>query len=82
MPEDLTVAARNQLGLHARTVGWLELGRGLNRERIDSEGRTVCHVTDETTSRALWRHYRAVMRRKTVVLVNAAAPLPNLSFLI
>lgn len=61
MPEDLTVAARNQLGLHARTVGWLELGRGLNRERVDSEGRTVSHVTDETTNRALWRHYRAVM---------------------
>ena len=61
MPEDLTVASRNQLGLQARTVAWLELGRGLNRERVDSEGRTVSHVTDETTNRALWRHYRAVM---------------------
>ena len=61
MPEDLTVAARNQLGLHARTVAWLELGRGLNRERVDAEGRTVSHVTDETTNRALWRHYRTVM---------------------
>ena len=61
MPEDLTVAARNQLGLHARTAAWLELGRGLNRERIDAEGRTVSHVTDETTNRALWKHYRAVM---------------------
>ena len=61
MPEDLTVASRNQLGLHARTAPWLELGRGLNRERVDAEGRTVSHVTDETTNRALWRHYRAVM---------------------
>ena len=59
MPEDLTVVARNQLGLHARTVAWL--GRGLNRERVDAEGRTVSHVTDETTNRALWRHYRTVM---------------------
>src|SRR6202521_4850975 len=32
MPEDLTVAARNQLGLGARTVEWLLLARGLNRE--------------------------------------------------
>jgi hypothetical protein len=61
MPEDLLVAARNQLGLHARTVPWLGLGRGLNRERVDAEGRTVSHVTDETTNRALWRHYRTVM---------------------
>jgi hypothetical protein len=61
MPEDLTVAARNQLGLQARTVEWLELSRGLNRERVDGEGRTVSHVTDETTNRALWRHYRTVM---------------------
>jgi hypothetical protein len=61
MPEDLTVASRNQLGLHARTVGWLELGRGLHRERVDDEGRTVSHVTDETTNRAFWQHYRTVM---------------------
>jgi hypothetical protein len=51
MPEDLTVASRNQLGLQARTVGWLELARGLHRERVDAEGRTVSHVTDETTNR-------------------------------
>ena len=61
MPDDLTVAARNQLGLRARTAPWLLLGRGLNREVIDAEGRAVSHVTDETTNRGLWRHYRAVM---------------------
>jgi Ring hydroxylating alpha subunit (catalytic domain) len=61
MPDDLIIAARNQLGLHARMAPWLELGRGLNRERVDADGRTVSHVTDETTNRALWRHYRTVM---------------------
>ena len=61
MPEDLTVAARNQLGLQARVPEWLLLARGLNRERVDAEGRTVSHVTDETTNRGLWRHYRALM---------------------
>ena len=55
------MASRNQLGLGARTVGWLELARGLNREQVDAEGRTVSHVTDETTNRALWQHYRTVM---------------------
>jgi len=61
MPEDLTVASRNQAGLHARTAEWLLLGRGLNREYMDDQGRIVSHVTDETTNRALWQHYRAVM---------------------
>jgi len=61
MPEDLTVASRNQLGLHSRTAPWLELSRGLNREAVDAHGRTVSHVTDETTNRALWQHYLAVM---------------------
>jgi ring hydroxylating enzyme alpha subunit len=61
MPDDLIVAARNQAGLHARTTEWLLLGRGLNREHVDADGRVVSHVTDETTNRALWHHYRAVM---------------------
>ena len=39
MPEDLTVAARNQLGLHARTAPWLLLSRGLDREYVDADGR-------------------------------------------
>jgi nitrite reductase/ring-hydroxylating ferredoxin subunit len=61
MPEDLTIAGRNQLGLAARTAPWLLLSRGLDRERVDTAGRTVSHVTDETTNRGFWRHYRAVM---------------------
>jgi len=61
MPEDLTVAARNQVGLHARNAAWLELSRGLDREYVDADGRCVSHVTDETTSRGLWKHYRTVM---------------------
>jgi len=61
MPEDLIVSARNQAGLHASSVEWLELARGLNREYIDAESRAVSHVTDETTNRALWKHYRTVM---------------------
>ncbi len=61
MPEDLIVASRNQAGLHARTVEWLLLARGLSREYVDAEGRVVSHVTDETTNRALWHHYRSVM---------------------
>ena len=61
MPEDLIIASRNQQGLQARTPEWLLLSRGLHREVVDAEGRTVSHVTDETTNRGFWRHFRAVM---------------------
>ena len=61
MPEDLIIASRNQQGLHARTPEWLLLSRGLNREVMDAEGRTVSHVTDETTNRGFWHHFRTVM---------------------
>ena len=61
MPDDLIIAGRNQLGLHARTSPWLLLGRGLNRETVDADGRIVSHVTDETTSRGFFHHLRAVM---------------------
>ncbi len=61
MPDDLIIAGRNQLGLHARTSPWLLLGRGLNRETTDADGRIVSHVTDETTNRGFWRHLRSVM---------------------
>jgi len=61
MPDDLIVARRNQAGLQASLAEWIELSRGLNREYVDAEGRGVSHVTDETTNRALWRHYRQVM---------------------
>jgi phenylpropionate dioxygenase-like ring-hydroxylating dioxygenase large terminal subunit len=61
LPEDVAIASRNQIGLHARSAEWLRLERGLNREYVDAQGRLVSHVTDETTNRAFWAHYRKVM---------------------
>lgn len=61
LPEDVTIASRNQVGLRTRNAEWLEISRGLNREYVDAEGRRVAHVTDETTNRAFWKHYRKVM---------------------
>jgi phenylpropionate dioxygenase-like ring-hydroxylating dioxygenase large terminal subunit len=61
LPDDATIAGRNQVGLQVRTAEWLDLQRGLHREYIDSAGRRVSHLTDETTNRAFWRHYRKVM---------------------
>lgn len=61
VPEDAAIAARNQIGLQARNPEWIKLGRGLGREFIDDRSRRVGHMTDETTNRGLWRHYRQVM---------------------
>lgn len=62
VPEDVAIAARNQMGLQARSPEWIALGRGLHREQLDAQGRRVGHMTDETTNRGLWRHYGTVMR--------------------
>src|SRR5262249_44846723 len=61
IPEDLTLARRNHPRPEARGNEWIELRRGLTREYIDTDGRVVSHVTDETTNRALWQHYLSVM---------------------
>ncbi len=61
LPEDITIASRNQAGLHARQPEWIDLSRGRNREYVDEAGRVVSHFTDEVTNRAFWKHYRTLM---------------------
>ena len=61
MPEDLIVAGRNQLGLQAKSAQWLELAVASAASTWTLTAARVSHVTDETTSRGLWQHYRAVM---------------------
>lgn len=61
IPEDATIAARNQFGLQSRNPEWLDLSRGLQREQPNPDGQLESHMTDETTNRALWRHYKRVM---------------------
>ncbi len=40
--------------------GWIDLSRGAERERREGDQR-VSDVSDETTNRGFWRHYRDVM---------------------
>ncbi len=62
LPEDASMAERNQLGLMAQSPEWLDLRRGLEREYVDAEtGLISSNVSDETTNRAFWKHYRQVM---------------------
>ena len=63
LPDDAVIAERMQQGFRAGRQpmhGWVDLGRGARRERRDAAGK-VGHVSDETTNRGFWQHYRAVM---------------------
>ena len=61
LPEDVAIAERNQIGLEAKVNPWLDLTRGRDREFRDEQGRIVSRMSDETTNRALWTHYKKVM---------------------
>jgi fatty-acyl-CoA synthase len=61
LADDSEMYERNQRGVAARNPEWVLIARGLNREHIDPEGFTVSNNTDETTLRAIWRHYLTLM---------------------
>jgi phenylpropionate dioxygenase-like ring-hydroxylating dioxygenase large terminal subunit len=59
--DDDEIGERNQLGLVAREPQWLYIGRGLEREEVDSDGSIVSDGSDETSTRSFWKQYRKVM---------------------
>ena len=60
VPDDAVTAERMHASFAAGR-GWIDLSRGLERETVDERGRRSGQVSDETTNRAFWRHYRSVM---------------------
>ena len=70
VPDDAVVAERMQLAMTAarpewseRPRAWIDMSRGLARERRGEGGRLEALVSDETTNRGFWRQYRSVMTR-------------------
>ena len=61
LADDAEMYERTQLGVQASNPEWLFLGRGRHRERRDDQGYLIGDATDETPSRGIWRHYRALM---------------------
>jgi fatty-acyl-CoA synthase len=61
IPDDCEMMERNQAGLAAGSPEWLVLRRGLAREYADGDLGLASNVTDETSQRGIWRHYRALM---------------------
>ena len=60
-PDDAEVFERNQVGLSAEVDPWVNLSRGLHRERVDPDGTIVGSMTDETTQRGQLRQWKALM---------------------
>ena len=60
LADDATIAERAQKALQAGTP-WCDLSRGLNREIIRDDGVKEGRMSDETSNRGFWHHYRSVM---------------------
>ena len=79
-PDDAEIFERNQIGLLCEVNPWVYLGRGLQREYLDSDGSIVGLVTDETTQRGQLRQWARLMLGKVPpdleppVLQERAAP--------
>ena len=56
-----TMFNRCSAGLRVKGAEWLELSRGIDREREDCNGVLIGHITDETPQRAFYRRWRALM---------------------
>jgi phenylpropionate dioxygenase-like ring-hydroxylating dioxygenase large terminal subunit len=61
LADDSEMYERTQQGVQSRNPEWLFLGRGKHRERRDENGFLIGDATDETPTRGIWRHYRALM---------------------
>jgi len=80
VPDDAVTAERIQLAMAGATSGeagsnrnWVDMSRGLARETTGQMGRLEALVSDETTNRGFWRHYRSVMSAGTEQPVQIAA---------
>jgi fatty-acyl-CoA synthase len=61
LADDTEMYERNQRGVAMLRPEWLDLRRGLLRERIDERGLKVGTATDETAMRGFWSHYLSLM---------------------
>jgi phenylpropionate dioxygenase-like ring-hydroxylating dioxygenase large terminal subunit len=64
LADDTEMYERNQRGVEALSPEWLDVRRGLNRERVDERGFTIGAATDETGMRGFWAHYKTLMEAR------------------
>jgi fatty-acyl-CoA synthase len=61
LADDTEMYERNQRGVAMLAPEWLDLRRGLARERLDQRGLKIGTATDETAMRGFWSHYLSLM---------------------
>ena len=59
--DDIEISERSQLSALNHDPEWLLLSRGLHTEELHADGTRTAGLMDETTQRAFWRQYQAVM---------------------
>ncbi|MFE2996911.1 Rieske 2Fe-2S domain-containing protein [Nocardia sp. NPDC059246] len=64
LADDTEMYERNQIGAEQLRPEWLDLRRGLVRERTDERGLTIGGATDETGMRGFWAHYKKLMEEQ------------------
>jgi phenylpropionate dioxygenase-like ring-hydroxylating dioxygenase large terminal subunit len=60
LADDATIAERAQKALQAGTP-WCDLSRGIDREIVREDGVKESRMSDETSNRGFWHHYRSMM---------------------
>ncbi len=62
VPDDMEAFLACQSGMYAEGVPWVNLSRGLYRERVDEQDIRYGHSTDETPQRAFHREWKRLMQ--------------------
>ncbi|HJU12661.1 MAG TPA: aromatic ring-hydroxylating dioxygenase subunit alpha [Candidatus Binataceae bacterium] len=73
-PDDVEMFNRCQAGLRVKGAEWLELSRGLQRERITNDGSIAAHISDEVPQRAFYRQWRNLMCDAAATVTNLRPP--------
>jgi fatty-acyl-CoA synthase len=61
LADDTEMYERNQVGVAELRPEWLDVRRGLVREREDEHGFKIGAPNDETGMRGFWQHYKQLM---------------------
>ncbi|MBV1901930.1 MAG: hypothetical protein KUG56_09675, partial [Kordiimonadaceae bacterium] len=60
LPDDGAITERQSRGHIGRPMD-IDMRRGMDREVVGEDGVITSHITDETSQRAFWNHYKKVM---------------------
>lgn len=60
-PDDSEIFERVQRGMIAEVNPWIEISRGMGRQKVDTDGSIVGLITDEVTQRGIMRYWKQLM---------------------